>query len=248
MSAPRCTETAEHVAARGRWRGLYRAGGTAALIVVVLLACEIAVFTIWPQPTTATGYFRLFQRNWLIGLLDLDLLGMIAYVLFVPVVFALYVALRRHGESLMAVATALFFVGISTFFATNTAFSMLSLSSQHAAAETEAQRSTFLAAGEAMLTSFNVGAFQVSYVIVSTAWLMIAVVMLRSCVFSRATAYSGILTGATAIGAVALEHTPGVGGIFALVVAVYFAAIVFQALWVVLTGRKLHRLGVEGDA
>lgn len=148
----------------------------------------------------------------------------------------------------MAVATALFFVGISTFFATNTAFSILSLSSQYAAAATEAQRSTFLAAGEAMLTSFNVGAFQVSYVVVSAAWLMIAVVMLHSSVFSRATAYSGILTGATAIGAVVLEHTPGVGGIFALLVSVYFAAIVFLAIWVVLTGRRLCQLGIEGDS
>ncbi len=216
--------------------------------MAVLLACEIAVFSLWPQPTTAIGYFELFQSNWLIGLLDLDLLGMVAYVLLVPVILALYVTLRRYGEGLMAVATTLFFVGISTFFATNTAFSLFSLSGQYAAATTEAERAMFLAAGEASLTTFNVGAFQVSYVIVSAAWLMIAVVMLRSTVFTRSTAYSGILTGATAIGAVALEHTPIVGDIFALLVAAYFAAIVFLAIWVVLTGRTLRQLGVEGDA
>lgn len=242
------TQTAEFVPADGRWQGLYRAGGIAALVVAVLLACEIAVFAIWPQPTTAIDYFRLFQSNWLIGLLDLDLLGMVAYVLLVPVVLALYVALRRDGEGLTAVATALFFVGISVFFASNTAFSLLSVSGQYAAATTEAQRSTFLAAGEAMLTTFNVGAFQVSYVIVSAAWLMIGIVMLRSSVFSKVTAYSGTLNGATAIGAVALEHTPVVGSIFALLVSVYFAAIVFQAIWAVLTGRRLYRLGIAGDA
>ena len=233
-------------AADPRWKGIYKAGGAAALIIAVLLVCEIIVFTVWPQPTTAIGYFQLFQSNWLIGLLDLDLLGMVAYILFVPVIVALYVILRRHAEGLMAVATVLFFVGISTFFATNTAFSLLSLSGQYAVTMAEAERAVFLAAGEALLTTFNVGAFQVSYVIVSAAWLMIAVVMLRSSVFSRFTAYSGILTGASAIGAVALEHTPVVGDIFALLVAAYFAAIVFLAIWVVLTGRRLYRRGRFG--
>lgn len=94
-----------------------------------------------------------------------------------------------------------------------------------------------------MLTTFNVGAFQVSYVIVSAAWLMISAVMLRSSVFGGVAAYSGILAGATAIGAVALEHTPVIGGLFALLVSVYFAAIVFLAVWVVLIGRRLFQLG-----
>lgn len=175
--------------------------------------------------------------------MDLDLLGMVAYVLFVPVILALYNALRRASEPLTAIGTALFFVGIAVFFATNTAFSMLSLSDQYAAATTEAQRSMLLAAGQAMLTTFNVGAFQVSYIIVSTAWLIIAAVMLRSSIFSRVTAYPGILAGVTAIGAVALEHTPVIGELFALLVIVYFAAIVFLAIWVVLIARRLFQLG-----
>jgi hypothetical protein len=225
------------------WKSLYRIGGTAALIIAVLLVCEIIIFTVWPQPSTVIGYFTLFRSNWLVGLLDLDLLGMVGYVLFVPVILAFYVALRRVNEAFMAIATALFFVGISAYFATNTAFSLLSLSDQYAAATTEAERSMFLAAGQAMLTTFNVGAFQVSYLIVSAAWLMISVVMLRSRVFGRVAACSGILTGATAIGAVALEHTPVIGDIFALLLSVYFAAIVFLVIWVVLTGRKLYQLG-----
>ncbi len=225
------------------WKGLYRIGGTAALIIAVLLVCEIIIFTVWPQPSTVIGYFTLFRGNWLVGLLDLDLLGMVGYVLFVPVILAIYVALRRVNEAFMAIATALFFVGISVYFATNTAFSLLSLSDQYAAATTEAERSMFLAAGQAMLTTFNVGAFQVSYVIVSAAWLMISVVMLRSRVFGRVAACSGILTGATAIGAVALEHTPVIGDIFVLLLSVYFAAIVFLVIWVVLIGRRLFQLG-----
>lgn len=231
-----------------RWKGLYRVGGVAAQIIAVLLVCEIVVFSVWRQPTTVTGYFTLFHDNWLIGLLDLDLLGMIAYVLFIPMILALYIALRRFSESFMLVATVLFFVGISAFFATNTAFPMLSLSDQYAAATTDAERAMFLAAGQAMLTMFNVNAFQVSYIIVSFAWLMMSAVMLRSSIFSRVTAYSGILAGAAAIGALTLEHMPGIGSVFMLLILLYFAAIVFLIVWVVLAGRILYRLGTEGDA
>jgi hypothetical protein len=59
-----------------------------------------------------------------------------------------------------------------------------------------------------LVTLFNVGAFQVSYVIVSAAWLMISAVMLKRSIFGRVAAYAGIMASATAIGAVALEHTP----------------------------------------
>jgi len=251
MSSPELhlmNQAAESGTSDSRWKGLYKVGGVATLIIAVLLVGEIIIFAVWPQPGTVIDYFTLFRSNWLVGLLDFDFLGMIAYILFVPVILALYVALRQANEAFMAIAVALFFVGITVFFATNTAFSMLSLSGEYAVATTDAQRSMFLAAGQALLTTFNIGAFQVSYVIVSAAWLMISAVMLRSNVFGRVAACSGILAGVTAIGAVALEHTPVIGGLFALLLSMYFAAIVFLAIWVILTGRRLYQLGVAGDA
>jgi hypothetical protein len=45
---------------------------------------------------------------------------------------ALYAALRRANKSYMAIAMTLGFVGIAVYFASNTAFSMLSLSDQYA--------------------------------------------------------------------------------------------------------------------
>src|SRR5918997_4944466 len=35
---------------------------------------QIIIFFAWPPPTTVTGYFTLFENNWLLGLLSLDLL------------------------------------------------------------------------------------------------------------------------------------------------------------------------------
>jgi hypothetical protein len=147
----------------------------------------------------------------------------------------------------MAVATALFFLGIADFFATNTAFPVLSLSRQFAAATTEAERATLLAAGQAMFTLFNENAFLVSYVIVSAAWTMIAGVMLRSGLFSRLTGYAGVVAGAAGIAAVVLEHAAVTDSLLTIAIALYFAALVSLFLWVVLTGRRLCALGAVGE-
>jgi hypothetical protein len=152
--------------ADSRWQALYKLGGVTALLIAVLLLGETAVYAVLPRPSTAIEYFALFRDNWLSGLLYLDLLGMISYLLFVPTILALYMALRQTSEAVMLVATALFFVGIADFFATNTAFPVLSLSSHYAAAKTEAERVMFLTAGQTMVTLFNENAFLVSYGIV----------------------------------------------------------------------------------
>jgi hypothetical protein len=57
---------------------------------------------------------------------------------------------RLNGASI-ALAATFGFVGIAVYFASNQAFSMLSLSDQYAAATTDAQRSMLLSAGEALL-------------------------------------------------------------------------------------------------
>ena len=174
------------------YKSLYKIGGAAALIVAVLLPIEIIVFTAYPLPSTVIGYFTLFQSDRLIGLLDLYLLEIAIYALFVPMFLALYAALRRANESYMALATTLAIIGIAVFLATNNPISMLSLSDQYAAATTDAQRSQFLAAGQAMLANMNqraVGGFNTGLFLVSVAGLIVSSVMFQSKSFSRLTAY-----------------------------------------------------------
>lgn len=175
-------------------------------------------------------------------MLSLDLLGMIAYLLFIPMILALYVTLGKPGDAVSLIATVLFFIGIADFFATNTAFPVLALSSQYEAATSEAERAVYLAAGQAMFALFNENAFQVSYVLVSAAWVMISGAMLGSDAFSPKTAVAGILAGATGIAAVVLEHVPTGEMVQNLAIALYFSAIVFLLAWVILTGRRLLRL------
>jgi len=226
------------------WKGLYKVGGAAALIVTVLLTIEIIVFTAYPLPSTVIGYFTLFQTNRLLGLLNLYLLEILAYALFVPMFLALYVALRRANESYMALATTLAIIGIAVFLATNNPFSMLSLSDQYAAATTDAQRSLFLAAGQAILANTNqraVEGFNLGLLLVSVAGLIVSAVMLRSNIFSKVTAYVGIL--ANAISLAEFFRLAFVPAAVLLLLIIATASGLLLLIWYILIARSLFQLG-----
>ncbi|MDP2755196.1 MAG: hypothetical protein Q8P40_12515 [Nitrospirota bacterium] len=216
-----------------RWSWLYKIGGAAALLVVVILPIQIIVYIVSPPPNTAIDYFTLFQSNSLLGLLALDLLIIVDIVLGIPLLLALYIALRRSSESFMAIALALGFLGNTAYIASNTAFNMLYLSKQYASATTDAQRSLFLAAGEAMLAIFNGTAFQLNYVLGSVVMIIISVVMLRSNIFGKVTAYMGILAGVIGFGL----YVPAIG------IYISIFSVVFIAIWYILIARRLFQLG-----
>ena len=65
----------------------------------------------------------------------------------------LFAALRRTDRANAILSTALAFVGVTLLLATPTALSMFSLSQKYAAATTDAMRTQFLAAGEAILAT-----------------------------------------------------------------------------------------------
>ena len=181
------------------YKSLYRLGGAAALVVAVLTLGVLIGFTVYPQPSTVSDWFELFQSNKLIGLLDFWGLEVPMYAMFALVFLALYVALREADQGRMAIAITCSLLGVGIFLATNNPFSMLSLSDQYAAATTNAQRSQFLAAGQAMLANTNqraVEGFNMGFFLVSVAGLIVSVFMLRSNIFSKVTAYVGILASA----------------------------------------------------
>ena len=220
-----------------RWKGLYKASGVAALVSLALIPIQIIVFIVWPPPSTVEGFFTVFQNNWLQGLLNLDLLYIVSNVLMILIYLGLYAALKRASESSTAIALTLGLVGIAAYFASNTAFEMLSLSNQYAAATIEAQSTMLLGAGQAMLEIYKGTAFAVYYVLNGAALLIFAAVMLRSNIFSKVTAYIGILAGVLMI----IPSTAGTLGL-------YFAlsSLIPWAIFSVLIARSFFQLGQPG--
>lgn len=225
-------------------RGLCRVGGWSALIVGTLLAVEVIVYITSSAPSLAdtAGWFSLFQRNRLLGILNFGILETIALLLFVPIFLALYAALRQASESTMSIAAILAFIAIAVNFATGKLFSLLSLSDLYAAATTDAQRSVFLAAGQAALAQSaqgGIGGAVEGGIPLAVAGLLISAVMLRSQIFGKLTGYVGILANGSglamyvrAAAATAFEGSP------------FFAAFfLLSVVWFFLLGRKLLHAG-----
>ncbi len=188
------------------WKILYRVGGVAAFVAGVVfrrnLGREISLFSEQKPPVAVVDWFEMLQKNVLLGLSYLNVADIINYALLSLMFLALYAALRRTNKSSMIIATVLGIMGTTVYFASNTAFSMLSLSDQYAAATTDAQRSMLLAAGQAVLAINDPSAvyqgtgIYISFLLLAVAGLIVSVVMLRSGIFGRVTALVGIVASA----------------------------------------------------
>lgn len=233
------------------WKSLYSVGGTAALIAAVIfrrnLGAEISLFSKHVPPGTVIDWFTLIQNNRLLGLSYLNLFDIADYVLVGLMFLALNIALRRTNRSYMAIATTLGPGGIALAFASNTALSMLSLSNQYAAATTDAQRAMFLAAGQAMLTTngtiYQSTGIYMSFLLMAIAGLIVSIVILRSSIFSRVTAYVGILASAFDLTyCITLAFIPAID---ADLIALWTqpAAGLLLMVWHILIGLRLLRLG-----
>jgi len=245
-----------------RWNGLYKVGSVAAWVAVLIfrrwLGAEFFFFRgtgiirAGPKalPSTVLEWFTLLHGHRLIGLTLLNAFDIVNYALVGLIFLGLCAALRLTHRSSITVATALGFLGIAVYIASNQAFSMLSLSDQYVGATTDAQRSMLLAAGQALLAIQNpnaVGQASLGFFLVTLAGLIISIVMLGNRVFSKATAYTGILANAFGLG-----YPFGVA--FApRTIALPFVALslsasaCFLVIWYVLIARRLWQLGRGGS-
>lgn len=220
------------------WNKLYTIGGAAAIGSVLLIPIQVVIFITWPPPTAITDWFSLFQESRLLGLLSLDLLYILNNTLILVVYLALYVALKRANETLMAIAFLVGIVGATVYYASNTGFEMLTLSNQYAAATSESMKAMLLASGKTMMTIYTGTAFNVYYVLNGIALLLMAIVMLQSKVFGKGTAYWGLIAAIL----MSIPSTAGtIGMTFALLSLIPW--IVFS----ILIARNLFRLSKQLD-
>jgi hypothetical protein len=180
------------------WNSIYKVGAAAALVCALMYLIALGIYVpanrAGPPPATVLEWFTLFQDSPLTGLFFLGMADIAIMILWAPMSLALYVALKPSNKTWSLIAAAFVFVGIAVYLATNTAFSMLSLSQRYAVATTQTEQTILLAAGQALLAlSEGTGG---QYAGMPLAWfggLLLSAVMLRSKFFSRANAWVGML-------------------------------------------------------
>jgi len=207
-----------------------------------LQAIGVVHFVPRTMPDTALAWFALLQDQPLLGLTLLNAFDIGNFVLSGVVFWVLFVVLKRTDQDLMILALALGFLAIALYISSNPAFPILKLSNQYASATTDAQRAMLLSSGEAILAAKNPGSLgqNLAFALFHSAGLIIAAVMLRSVIFSRTTAFLGILFNGFGLGfpvGVALapknQFIPGVAWII---------AVVFWVLWYIRIALTLRRL------
>jgi hypothetical protein len=215
----------------GKW--LYRVGGICALVLGIAYIITIALYAhVGAPPSSGETWLKYLAgktAEWwtILGL------SVLTDLLYVPVAFALYFALKEIARSAMLLATAcvgLFIVLDLAVTWTNYA-SLITLSGNYAAATSDTQRSAYVAAANyasAVLASRLETVY--SIVILSSGILLISLVMLKG-TFNKLTAAVGLLTGVL-----------GLVSIAGWSVAIILNA-VFATLWLLLVGYRLYWLG-----
>jgi len=216
------------------WSSLYKLGGISSLLLVAIVIIQLIVFTIAPPPLdgTAIDWFILFQKNPIIGLIHFEFLMIIYVILCISIALSLYTLLRRVNPSWTAIYLILSLLGVMCFIAARPAFEMLHLSNGYAAAETEMQKAAFLAAGEAKVATFHGTAFYINYILGSLTGLIISIVMLKTTLFSKATAYIRIASSVCDFGL----FVPTIG----MFIAIF--SMLFLVIWNIMIARRLFQL------
>ena len=230
------------------WGGIFRAGGISALIVTAFFLIDMVVLLAFrPYPETANDWFVLLHNNRIVGLLSLDIFVLAGFPLCYPLFFALYGVLRRANKVLLTLTTVFAFAGLAIVISTDKIYAMISLSNQFVTATTQAQKSLLLAAGETVLaTSTGTRATMASFFLEGAAFV-ISMIMLRSGLFGKFTAYMGIVGhGLDLIRIIInLVIVPIVSLPFVATIGFILLAIggPLQLIWYALVGRKLLQLG-----
>ncbi len=234
------------------WNGLYKIGAAAAFLCALIYLITLAVYVpanrAGPPPATVLEWFTLFQNQPVTGLFFLGLADVVIMILWAPMTLALHTALKPADKVWSMLAAAFVFTGMAVYLATNTAFSMLSLSHQYNAAATAAEQSIVLAAGRAMIAvSEGTGG---QYAGMPLAWLgglILSAVMLRSPVFNKATAWTGIFGLGLLMASIPFAgYTttgPTTAAVSAIVAVTYIGGGLLSLAWYILVGVRLWKAG-----
>lgn len=219
-----------------KWKDLYKAAAVAAVISELILIFSLVLYFFFPyapgNQTTETIFLNL-QSNLLGALISLDLFLLIGNLVGIVLFLTLFVSLKPVNESMALIALAVGLVGVVLLIPARPLVELHVLSGEFAAATTDVAKSQLLAQGDVLLRLFDGTGWFLNNLLGGFSLLLSSVLMLRSELFTKATAWVGIVTNAM----VTLFFIPVVGMIF------LFLTIPGYMIWYFQLGRKFFALG-----
>lgn len=218
-----------------RWKDLYRIAGVAAIISEVVIVLGIVTYFIWPFAPgneTTESILLFLQSDRLGGLISLDLFLLVGNLFSITLFLALYVSLKQVNESYALIALALGLIAVVLLIPSRPISELFTLSRYYSTAATEAAKSQYLAAGEALLALFNGTNWFMNTLLGGISLLISSMLMLRSNTYSKSTAYVGIITNAVVCG----FFIPGIG------VLLLFLSLPGYMIWYFQLARRFFQM------
>jgi hypothetical protein len=231
---------------------LFKIGGAAVLGIALMYLLAAFVYLPamrrGPSPGNVSEWFALLQNDRLAGLYYLGFADIWIVILYIPAALALRAALGRVSKPWTTIAVPLAFVGTAVHLATNTALSMLSLSSDYAAAATETQRAAILAAGQAILSVSRGTGSMTGLGLVWLASLLFSILMLWTGRLSKIAGWIGIVAYSLLVPSFLFSGytygaSRGFGALMAMVTSL--GGGLLSLAWYIMVGLWLLRLGPD---
>lgn len=178
------------------WKDLYVLGAIASILVSALVVMAVIAFFIWPyapREIPTIEIFQSIQTDKLGALMSLDLVLVIAEVINILPLLALYVSLKRVNQSYALIALVFGLMGTVLIFVARPLTDLIYLSNQYTLATTAGEKAHYLAAGEALLVTFDGNAWALFTIFLAVSGLISSMLMLKSEIFKRSTAIIGII-------------------------------------------------------
>lgn len=177
------------------WKPLYRIATKLAIVMLLLIPLHIIIFVVSPPPATVEGFYQLYNNNWILGLMSLDLLYIINNIIIVIIYLAIFILLVKENPTVCLIALVLGLIGIACYFPSNPAFEMLSLSAKYFQASAS-QQGYYISAGETLIAGYTGTSFDVYYILNSITLLMFSSVIIKSPQFNKTIGIWGLISGA----------------------------------------------------
>lgn len=161
-------------------RILGKTAAVASLVMLVLIPTQIIVFSLHQPPTAAKLWFDLFAKNWLLGLIEMDLLYLIDNALVALVYLGLYELLKEKHRAVMQIALLLGFIGIAAYYSSNPAFELWEAQRKYIAASSFIEQQNWLIIAESLILQWRGTAFNSYYILNGICLILISYALLKS--------------------------------------------------------------------
>lgn len=185
-----------------KWKDLYKIGGISFIITTALVLFAIIAFFIWPYTPldkSTNEILSILQKDKIGGLISLDLIMLIALMVYILPILALYVSLKSVNESYALIALVFGLIAVATVITSRPLVEIVLLSKKYGNASTEIEKNIYLNAAESLRMLFDGTAWLLQTFFLLLSGLISSLLMLKSQMFSNKIAWIGIISSSVGL-------------------------------------------------